>query len=63
MTTFHTIHVLAGAWLILAPYLNILDTRNLMMNSAIVGAVVLLYNVWYLFARQNVDATQQQQSR
>ncbi|MFO8059330.1 MAG: SPW repeat protein [Bacillota bacterium] len=55
MTTFHVIHIIAGAWLIISPYLNIFDTRNLMVNSAVIGAVVLLYNLWFLFARTNVD--------
>ena len=60
MTTFHVIHIIAGAWLILSPYLNILDARSMTVNSAVIGAVVLLYNLWYLFARNNVDVRQEQ---
>lgn len=60
MTTFHVIHIIVGAWLILSPYLNILDARSMTVNSAVIGAVVLLYNLWYLFARSNVDVRQEQ---
>ncbi len=59
MTTFHVIHIIVGAWLILSPYLNILDARSMTVNSAVIGAVVLLYNLWYLFARSNVDVRQE----
>ncbi len=30
-------------------------TRGLFWNNVIVGAVVALYNAYYLFARGNVD--------
>ena len=59
MTTFHVIHIIAGAWLILAPYLNILDFQSMATNSAVIGGVVLLYNLWYLFARDNVDVREE----
>ncbi len=56
MTTFHLIHIIVGAWLILAPLVGIFATyQGLVWNSVIVGAVVGLYNAWYLFARQNVE--------
>jgi hypothetical protein len=56
MTAFHVIHILVGAWLALAPYLGFLETESaLVMNNLIVGAVVALYNLYYLAAKGNVD--------
>ncbi|HSW09925.1 MAG TPA: SPW repeat protein [Bacillota bacterium] len=50
---FHLIHVVLGAWLVLAPLLGIFATfQGLVWNSVIIGAVVGLYNAWYLFGRQ-----------
>lgn len=63
MTTFHIIHIIAGAWLILAPMFDILRTaESVFWNNIIVGTVVLLYNLYYLFARQNVDTTHHSQT-
>ncbi len=46
-----------GAWLVAAPLLGIFTTQSsLLMNNIIVGAVVALYNAWFLFMRGNVDA-------
>lgn len=60
MTTFHIIHLLAGAWLILGPFLGFLDTfDSLYWNSIIIGIVVGVYNLYYLFARKNVDVNTQ----
>ena len=57
MTTFHIIHIIVGAWLIVSPYLGIFDTmaNGLFWNNVIVGAVIALYNAWFLFARGSVD--------
>ncbi len=56
MTAFHVIHILVGAWLALAPYLGFLDTETaLVYNNLIVGAVVALYNLYYLAVKSNVD--------
>lgn len=57
VTTFHIIHIIVGAWLIISPNLGVFDTmtRGLFWNNVIVGAVVALYNAYYLFARGNVD--------
>jgi hypothetical protein len=50
---FHLIHVVVGAWLVLAPLLGIFATfQGLVWNSVIIGAVIGLYNAWYLFGRQ-----------
>lgn len=55
MTTFHVIHILVGAWLALAPYLGFLESEStLVYNNLIVGAVVALYNLYYLAAKNNV---------
>lgn len=60
MTTFHIIHILVGAWLIVSPYLGVFDNmqNGMLWNNVIIGAVVALYNAWYLFARNNVDVRQ-----
>lgn len=58
MTTFHIIHLVAGAWLILGPLMGFLDTYDsLYWNSIIFGIVVGAYNFYYLFAKKNVDVT------
>lgn len=56
MTTFHVIHIIVGIWLVAAPLLGIFTTRSaLITNDIIVGAVVALYNAWFLFVRGNTD--------
>lgn len=56
MTAFHVIHILVGAWLALAPYTGLLETESaLIYNNIIVGAVIALYNLYYLSAKNNVD--------
>ncbi len=61
MTTFHAIHIIVGAWLVLSPFTGLLDTaQSVFWNNVIIGAVVALYNIYYLFLRQNVDARQQE---
>lgn len=56
LTTFHIIHIIAGFWLIAAPYLGLLTTRSaLNLNNLIVGAVIVLYNAWFLFVRNKTD--------
>ncbi len=58
MTTFHVIHIIVGIWLIAAPYLGILTTRSAInLNNVIVGAVIALYNAWFLFVRGNTNVT------
>lgn len=60
MTTFHAIHILVGIWLVLSPFTGILATSQAVFwNNVIIGAVVALYNIYYLFLRQNVDAGQE----
>jgi hypothetical protein len=45
-----------GAWLVAAPLLGIFaTTESLLMNNIIVGAVVALYNAWFLFVRGNTE--------
>lgn len=57
MTTFHIIHILAGAWLVISPYLGVFVNmpNGMLWNNVIVGAAVALLNAWYLFARGDVD--------
>ncbi len=56
MTTFHVIHIIVGIWLVAAPLLGIFTTRSsLITNNIVVGAVVALYNAWFLFMRNNAD--------
>ena len=44
MTTFHWIHIIVGAWLAFVNLMPILPSGLLMLNNAIIGAVVALYN-------------------
>lgn len=55
MTTFHIIHIVVGLWLALVNFTNILSPTTLVWNNFILGLVVAGYNVFYLFARKNVD--------
>ncbi len=55
MTTFHMIHVIVGAALAVVNYWNIMDVTSRTFFNSIVGLVVLAYNAYYLFGRQNVD--------
>lgn len=55
MTTFHLIHVVVGAALAAVNYWDMMDATSRTFFNSIVGLVVLAYNAYYLFARQNVD--------
>lgn len=55
MTTFHIIHIAVGLWLALVNATTILTGSSLLWNNVILGLVVAAYNVYYLFARKNVD--------
>ena len=55
MTTFHVIHIVVGLWLALANATNILTPSTLAWNNLVLGLIVAGYNVYYLFARRNVD--------
>jgi hypothetical protein len=56
MTTFHIIHIVVGLWLVAAPLLGIFTTRSaLLTNNIVVGAVVALYNAWFLFVKGNTE--------
>lgn len=56
MTTFHIIHIVVGLWLVAAPLLGLFTTRSaLLTNNIVIGAVVALYNAWFLFMRSNTD--------
>ncbi len=55
MTTFHVIHIVVGLWLALVNVTNILTDTTLAWNNLILGLVVAAYNLYYLFARRNVD--------
>ncbi len=54
MTTFHIIHILIGAWLAFVNFFPVLDDRSLLLSNAILGLVVLAYNVYFV-VRGNVD--------
>ncbi len=55
MTTFHVIHIVVGLWLALVNVTNILKPDTLAWNNLVLGLIVAGYNVYYLFARRNVD--------
>jgi hypothetical protein len=55
MTTFHVIHVVVGLWLALVNMTDVLTGTTLAWNNFILGLVVAVYNIYYLFARKNVD--------
>ncbi len=56
MTTFHIIHVIAGLWLIFGQPLGLLPTiESVYWSNLIVGIVVTVYNLYYLFAKGSVD--------
>ncbi len=55
MTIFHAIHIIVGAWLILVNIFEMFSPTGFFWNNVILGAIILVYNVYYLFARQNVD--------
>ncbi|HOL16308.1 MAG TPA: hypothetical protein PLZ49_08990 [Bacillota bacterium] len=55
MTTFHVIHIVVGLWLALVNATNILTESTLAWNNLVLGLIVAGYNVYYLFARKNVD--------
>lgn len=56
MTTFHVIHIIAGIWLVAAPLIGIFTTRSAMVtNDVVVGAIVALYNAWFLFTRNTSE--------
>ncbi|HHX87944.1 MAG TPA: hypothetical protein GX693_07200 [Firmicutes bacterium] len=55
ITTFHLIHIILGLWLALANYTTILQSTTLAWNNLIVGLLIAGYNIYYLFARKDVD--------
>ncbi len=55
MTTFHWIHILAGAWLAFVNFMPFLAPNTLLINNVVIGLVVLIYNVYMLFAKNNTD--------
>jgi hypothetical protein len=58
VTTFYIIHVVVGAWLAIANFVpNLLPSTTLLLNNAILGVVIALYNLYFLL-RGNVDVTQ-----
>jgi len=62
VTTFHIIHIIVGAWLAIVNFFNIFSPSTLSLNNIILGLAVALYNVYFLFARENVDARQENAS-
>lgn len=55
MTTFHIIHVVAGLWLALANFTDIMGATALSWNNFLIGLFVAGYNVFYLLGSRNVD--------
>jgi heme/copper-type cytochrome/quinol oxidase subunit 3 len=55
LTTFHLIHIVVGAVLAGVNFWNILDPTTRAYFNAIIGLVVLAYNAYYLFGRNNID--------
>ncbi|NLM45507.1 MAG: hypothetical protein GX200_01705 [Firmicutes bacterium] len=55
MTTFHWIHIIVGAWLAFVNFIPVLDERMLMINNAVIGIIVAIYNAYFLFAKDNTD--------
>ncbi|MGI6698588.1 MAG: hypothetical protein ACOX3Y_08355 [Clostridia bacterium] len=55
LTTFHVIHVVVGAILAAVNFWGLMDETSRAFFNSIVGLVVLAYNAYYLFVRQNVD--------
>jgi len=55
LTTFHLIHVVVGAVLAGVNFWNMFDPTTRAYLNAIIGLVVLVYNAYYLFGRDNVD--------
>jgi len=56
LTTFHLIHVVVGGVLALINFYNVLDPTSRAYFNAIIGLVVLAYNAYFLFVKNNVDA-------
>ena len=55
MTTFHVIHIVAGFWLALANFTDMMGPAALSWNNFLIGLFVAGYNVFYLLGRRNVD--------
>lgn len=55
MTTFHVVHIVVGLWLALVNVTNMMTATTLAWNNFLLGLVVAGYNIYYLFARKNVD--------
>jgi hypothetical protein len=49
------IHVVVGAVLAAVNFWGLMDESSRASFNSIVGLVVLAYNAYYLFVRQNVD--------
>ncbi|MBS4022506.1 MAG: hypothetical protein KGZ79_08795 [Dethiobacter sp.] len=55
MTTFHWVHIIVGAWLAFVNFMPFLAPNTLLINNVVIGLVVLIYNVYMLFAKNNTD--------
>ncbi len=55
MTTFHTIHLVVGIWLVIANFVVLMPPTSLALNNIIIGVIVAIYNAYFLFARRQVD--------
>lgn len=55
MTTFHWVHIIVGAWLAFANFMPFLTPNLLMINNVVIGIVVAIYNLYFLFAKNNTD--------
>lgn len=55
MTTFHIIHIVVGVWLAVANFFDIMSPNALATNNIIFGLIVALYNLYFLYAKNNVD--------
>ncbi len=55
ITTFHLIHIILGLWLALANYTTILQSTTLAWNNLVIGLVIAVYNIYYLFARKEME--------
>ncbi len=56
MTTFFTINLILGIWLAIVNFTPVMDVSSLAINNVIVGAIIAIYNAYYLFARRGVEA-------
>ncbi len=55
MMTFHVFHIAIGLWLALVNVTGILAPTTLSWNNLVLGLIIAVYNVYYLFAQKHVD--------